>query len=75
MMPALIAGTGIGILPAFFLADALASNQLERLLPDWSIPLGAIHWVTPPEGPLPKRVEVLSDYLVEKLSRDGVRAD
>jgi DNA-binding transcriptional LysR family regulator len=66
MMPALIAGTGLGILPEFFLREALASNQLERLLADWSIPLGAIYWVTP-EGPIPKRVELLGDFLVEKL--------
>jgi hypothetical protein len=26
------------------------------------------YWVTPPEGPLPKRVEVLGDYLIEKLA-------
>jgi DNA-binding transcriptional LysR family regulator len=68
MMPALIAGTGLGILPAFFLREALESKQLERLLPDWSIPLGAIYWVTPSEGPLQKRVEVLRDYLIEKLA-------
>jgi DNA-binding transcriptional LysR family regulator len=69
MMPALIAGTGLGVLPEFFLREALASNRLERLLPDWSIPLGAVYWVTPPEGPLPKRVEVLRDYLIEKIAR------
>jgi DNA-binding transcriptional LysR family regulator len=68
MMPALIAGSGLGILPEFFLREALESNLLERLLPDWSIPLGAIYWVTPPEGPLPKRVEVLGEYLIEKLT-------
>jgi DNA-binding transcriptional LysR family regulator len=72
MMPALIAGAGLGILPRFFLHDALESNQLERLLPDWSIPLGAVYWVTPPEGPLPKRVEVLGNYLIDKLSRTPV---
>jgi DNA-binding transcriptional LysR family regulator len=68
MMPALIAGTGLGILPEFFLREALESKRLERLLPDWSIPLGAVYWVTPPEGPLPKRVEVLRDYLIAKLA-------
>ena len=67
MMPALIAGSGLGILPEFFLHEALESSRLERLLSDWSIPLGAVYWVTPPEGPLPKRVEVLGDYLIEKL--------
>jgi DNA-binding transcriptional LysR family regulator len=68
MLPALIAGTGLGILPEFFVREALASKQLERLLPDWSIPLGAVYWVTPPERPLPKRVEVLRDYLLKKLA-------
>src|SRR6266481_2050202 len=72
MMPALIAGTGLGILPEFFLSQALESNLLERLLPDWSIPLGAVYWVTPPEGPLPKRVEVLGDFLIAKLARAAV---
>jgi DNA-binding transcriptional LysR family regulator len=32
MMPALIAGTGLGILPEFFLREALECNRLERLL-------------------------------------------
>lgn len=72
MMPALLAGTGIGILPELFLREPLGSQRLERLLPDWSIPLGAVYWVTPPEGPLPKRVEVLGDYLIEKLAQAGV---
>jgi DNA-binding transcriptional LysR family regulator len=68
MMPALIAGTGIGILPEFILRDALADGRLERLLPDWSLPSGAAYWLTPPGGPRPKRVEVLADFLVEKLA-------
>jgi DNA-binding transcriptional LysR family regulator len=72
MMPALIAGTGVGMLPDFFLREALESNLLERLLPDWSIPLGAVYWVTPLEGPLPKRVEVLGEYLIEKLARGRI---
>jgi DNA-binding transcriptional LysR family regulator len=73
MMPALIAGTGLGILPEFILREALGANQLERLLPDWSLPLGAVYWVTPPGEPQPKRVEVLADFLMKKLSayREG----
>jgi len=69
MMPALIAGTGLGVLPEFILRDALAAGQLERLLPDWSLSFGAVYWVTPPGGPRPKRVDVLGDFLVETLSR------
>jgi len=73
MMPALIAGTGLGILPEFILRDALAAGRLERLLPDWSLPLGAVYWVTPPGGPRPKRIEVLADFLLEKLGRPTKR--
>ena len=73
MMPALIAGTGVGILPEFILRDALAAERLERLLPDWSLPLGAVYWVTPAGGPRPKRVEVLADFLLEKLAPHSKR--
>lgn len=77
MMPALIAGTGLGILPEFIVRDALTARQLERLLPDWSLPAGAVYWVTPPGGPRPKRVEVLADFFAEKLAshpKRGTRA-
>jgi DNA-binding transcriptional LysR family regulator len=77
MMPALLAGTGLGILPEFILREALAAGRLERVLPDWSLPLGAVYWMTPPGGPRPKRVEVLGDFLFEKLSgpaKRGARA-
>ncbi len=67
-MPALIAGTGLGILPEFIVRDALADGRLERLLPDWSVPSGSVHWVTPPGGHRPKRVEVLGEFLAESLT-------
>jgi DNA-binding transcriptional LysR family regulator len=73
MMPALIAGVGLGILPEFILRDALAAGRLERLLPDWSLPAGAVYWVTPPGGLRPKRVELLADFLVENLGRPTKR--
>src|SRR5258708_3961112 len=56
MMPALIAGTGLGIIPAFLLPEALQSNLLERLLPDWSVPFGAVCWLATPTAPVPNRV-------------------
>jgi DNA-binding transcriptional LysR family regulator len=69
MLPALIAGTGLGILPEFILRDALGAGQLERLLPDWSLASGGVYWVTPVLKPRPKRVEVLGEFLARKLSR------
>ncbi len=69
MMPALIAGLGFGVLPDFILHDALADSRLEIVLPDWSLPPAALHWVTPPGGPRPARVIALGDFLAANLAR------
>jgi DNA-binding transcriptional LysR family regulator len=68
MLPALIAGVGLSILPEFILREALDTGRLERLLADWSLPSGSAYWVTPPGGLRPKRVEVLADLLFERLA-------
>ncbi len=69
LLPAILAGIGIGALPEFIARDALKAGKLEILLPDWSLPSGALHWVTPPGGPRPRRVQLLGDFLAEKLGR------
>jgi DNA-binding transcriptional LysR family regulator len=72
MMPAQIAGTGLGILPEFIVRDALADRRLERLLPDRSVPSGSVYWVTPPGGHRPKWVKVLGEFLAgRQLSPNG----
>jgi DNA-binding transcriptional LysR family regulator len=68
MLPALIAGTGLGVLPEFILRDALAQGRLERVLPEWSLHSSSVHWVTPPGGLRPKRVDVLGEYLAASLA-------
>ena len=68
MMPLLVGGTGLGILPDFIIREALDDGRLEVVLPDWKASGGAVHWVTPPGGRRPKRVEVLGEFLAEKLS-------
>lgn len=72
-LPALIAGLGIGALPDFIVGEAIARGDLETILDDWSqTPIG-IYLVTPPGGPRPARVELLLDFLAEKLSDGGKR--
>jgi DNA-binding transcriptional LysR family regulator len=67
MLPALIAGIGLGILPEFIVGAALADGRLEKLLPDWALASGSIHWITPSGGLRPRRVEVLGEFLARKL--------
>ncbi|MET0907477.1 MAG: LysR family transcriptional regulator [Tardiphaga sp.] len=73
VMPALIAGLGIGGLPDFIVDDAIARGELETVLDDWSQTLSGVYLVTPPGGPRPARVEVLLAFLAEKLSDSGKR--
>jgi DNA-binding transcriptional LysR family regulator len=69
MLPMLLAGVGLGILPDFIVRDAIADKRLELLLPEWPLPSGAVHWVTPPGGPKPKRLELLADFMASRLTR------
>jgi len=71
MLPALIAGLGIGVLPDFIARQALTEGKLEPVLAGWSLPSAALHWVTPPGGPRPARVEALGEFLANRLGRGG----
>ncbi len=69
MLPGLIAGIGMGVLPEFIVRDQLKARQLEIVLPDWSLPESAVYWVTPAGGPKPKRMDVLANFLAQRLAR------
>lgn len=53
LLPAMIAGLGIGDLPDFIVGDALARGELEAVLQDWSLSMSGVYLVTPPGGPAP----------------------
>lgn len=69
MMPALIAGLGLGVLPDFILREALGDGRLEIVLDDWKLPDSALHLVMPPGGPRPARLGALTEFLAKKLSK------
>lgn len=73
MVPLLVAGGGIAMLPDFIAGDALESGALVRILTDWSLPASVLHLLSPPSRLRPARVRALSDHLVAtlKLSCNG----
>lgn len=74
MLPAVIAGLGFAMLPDFIVAKDVAEGRLEIVLPEWMPPTSGLHWVTPPGGPQPARVEALARYFADKLSKRAIRS-
>ena len=66
---AVLAGLGIGLLPAYVAADDLRRGRLVPLLRDFQAPEGTIHLVYLPNRTLPRRVRVLIDFLMERFAR------
>ena len=58
-------GQGISLLPAFIVAEQLASGELVRVLPGWTVPSIAIHAVYLQTPMLPSKTRALVDFLVE----------
>lgn len=67
MLPMLIAGRAVALLPHFIAADALRSGALVPILPAWQSGVGALHLVSPPSRLRPARVSALAAFLVERL--------
>ena len=75
MVPLLVAGGGIAVLPDFIAAEELASGALVRILADWSLPQAHLHLLSPPSRLRPARVRALSDHLVDRLKQSCTGAD
>jgi DNA-binding transcriptional LysR family regulator len=67
LVQATLAGLGVIVLPEFLAAEHLSSGKLVRLLPQHPIPEAGLYIVRPPGDHPPRRVRVLTDYLLEKF--------
>lgn len=75
MVPLLLAGGGIAMLPDFIAEAELARGSLVRILTGWQLSPMALHLLSPPSRLRPARVRVLSDYLADRLKRSCTGRD
>ncbi|MGK3995849.1 LysR family transcriptional regulator [Sorangium sp. So ce1024] len=66
---AVLAGVGVGLLPAFLCARDVARGRLVRVLPSHLASGAPLHLVYPSARYLPHRVAALRDLLVEALTQ------
>ncbi len=69
LKPVLIGGAGIGRLPEFHAADAVANGTLVRLLPEYDDDSVDVHALYPSHRSLSAKVRVFIDALAEHLNR------
>lgn len=67
-----LAGLGIANLPAFACEPDLAEGRLVSVLDDWTIEVGGVHVVYPPQRFLAARVRRFVDLSVERFGEPGV---
>ncbi|MDX2208989.1 MAG: LysR family transcriptional regulator [Sphingopyxis sp.] len=69
MVPMLVAGQGLAVLPEFIVAAELADGRLVRVLTDWSLPALRLQIVMPPGRRRPARVNALVEHLMASLKQ------
>lgn len=70
MLPLLVAGEGLAMLPHFIAREALRAGRLVPVMPDWQPPPLTLHLLTPPSRLRPARVGALARFLVDRLRND-----
>ena len=73
LIPMALRGLGIVELPEFMAYEYLVDGRLKAILTDWALPSGALYFVTPSARTRPAKVEVLSDFMVARLSSPSWR--
>ena len=68
LVPAVLAGLGVALLPDFLINDHIASGAMVALLPDYPMPEAGVYVVRPPGGSASCKVRVLIDIMVEKFA-------
>ena len=64
---AALKGIGIALLPQIICCDDLKAGRLQKVLPEWNLPLGICHAVFPSRRGLLPAVRVFIDFLSENM--------
>lgn len=67
---AVLDGLGVGLMPSWLFADALAAGEVLPLLSDWPVPALPISALYPAKRLLPRRAAVFMDYLAQAIAAD-----
>jgi DNA-binding transcriptional LysR family regulator len=68
LVPAVLAGLGIALLPDFLISRHVASGAMVTLLPEYPMPEAGVYVVRPPGGSASCKVRALIDIMVEKVA-------
>lgn len=71
MLPMLLGGGAMAMLPTFILGEALNDGRLVRVLADWHPSATSLSLVSPPSRLRPARVRALAEHLVKALKSDA----
>jgi DNA-binding transcriptional LysR family regulator len=67
LLPALVAGMGMAVMPRFAVNGKIASGELEIVLPEWSLPPLTVDWLTRHGKSGPSHIDALADFLAKNL--------
>jgi DNA-binding transcriptional LysR family regulator len=73
LVPMVLSGLGICELPEFMASEYLADGRFKAILTDWTLPEGALYFVTPSARTRPVKVGVLAEFMAARLSNPAWR--
>jgi DNA-binding transcriptional LysR family regulator len=70
LTPALLAGLGVALQPAFLIWQELQTGVLEAVMEEWQVEPIALHILTPPGRNRPARVQALIEHLAHSFTNE-----
>jgi DNA-binding transcriptional LysR family regulator len=69
LIPMVLEGLAIAELPEFICSEFLADGRMQAIVSDWTLPKGALYFVTPSLKARPAKIDALGSFMAEHLSR------